>query len=584
MAKVEKSDRANIYYYVEDHFHKTPDKVFLVYQGQEWTYKQALDEIHRRANYFLSLGINKHEIVALNFTNKASFVWAYFGLWAIGATPAFLNYNLADASLLHCLKVSTARFVLFDDEIAANMATVKDQLSSVPIRAICHKEGQGVDWAENITPSDFARQPTTRPPDSRRNKQKITDPAQLIYTSGSTGMPKAAIVPWSKYASGVKASSSIVGLRATDRFYSCMPLYHATASILGLGSCLMVGSTFIIGHKFSNKTFWKDVSENDATVVQYVGEVCRFLCSAPPSPFERKHRVRLAYGNGMRPDVWERFRSRFNIQEICEFYASTEGVGGSFNTNTNSFGAGAVGRAGKVVRALAANQLILRIDLDTEEPLRDAKGLCVPAETGEPGELAYLVEQGVPERSFVGYFGNKKASESKLLRDVQKKGDVFMRTGDLMSVDADGFIYFNDRLGDTYRFQSENVSTTEVAEAIGNFPGILEANVYGVQVPNLDGRAGCVAICRDPVGSLNYTELSAHLSRTLPKYAVPRFLRIMEKMQSTGNYKQQKTGLRAEGVAHAKVGGDELLWLRDGTYVPFTPEHFNHLVAGKARL
>lgn len=445
VAKKEKADRANVYYYVEDHLKSTPDKVFIVYEGQNWTYRQAMDEIHRRANYFLSLGIEKHEIVALNFTNKPAFVWAYFGLWAIGATPAFLNYNLADAPLLHCLKVSTARYLLFDDEVAANVSTIKDQLASVPITAICHKEAAGVDWATNIGPADFARQSTAQPPVARRNKQKVTDPAHLIYTSGSTGLPKAAIVPWSKYCSGVKASSGIVGLNASDRFYSCMPLYHATAAILGLGSCLMVGATFIIGHKFSNKTFWKDVSDNDATAIQYVGEVCRFLCLAPESPYERKHRVRLAYGNGMRPDVWERFRSRFGISEICEFYASTEGVGGSFNTNTNSFGAGAVGRAGKLARALAANQLNVKISLDTEKPLRDAKGLCIPAEKGEPGELLYMVEQGVPERSFVGYFGNKKASESKLLRDVKKKGDTYMRTGDLVSVDHDGFIYFIDR-------------------------------------------------------------------------------------------------------------------------------------------
>ena len=412
----------------------------------------------------------------------------------------------------------------------------------------------------------------------------MTDASVLIYTSGSTGLPKAAVVPWSKWSMGVKTSSALIGLKPEDRFYSCMPIYHATAACLGVGSCLIVGSTFVIGHKFSHATFWPDVRQSRATVIQYVGEVCRFLITVPPQPSDKDHCVRMAYGNGMRPDVWERFRSRFGIQEICEFYTSTEGVSGSFNTNSNSFGAGAIGRAGPIARAIANNACIIKVDTDTEKEVRDANGLCVECPRCEPGELVYLIEQDNAERAFVGYFGNDKATNSKIIYDVKKKGDKYMRMGDLISIDHDGFQYFHDRLGDTFRWKGENVSTTQVSEAFGTFPGIAEANVYGVLVPNHDGRAGAAAVDLDPAVPLDYEKLAAHMSKQLPKYAVPQFLRIAKKMQSTGNYKQQKTGLRSDGVQLAKMDGDKLMWLKGKKYVEFTEADYNALVAGKARL
>lgn len=584
-ASREAKDRSSCYYYLDEQVEKRPDALFLIYHGQQWTYKEAQAEIHKRASWLQQFNIKKNEIVALDFTNKPSFIWLWFGLWAIGACPAFINYNLTEASLLHCIKISTSRLLIFDDEVTNNVATIKDQLKTENIRVICHQEeSQGPDWCEKVTPAEFATQSTARPDDSFRSGFKQVDPSVLIYTSGSTGLPKAAIVPWSKWSMGVYTSSALIGLRPDDRFYSCMPLYHATAACLGMGSSLIIGCTFVLGHKFSHATFWPDVRQSDATVIQYVGEVCRFLVGAQPSAGDKDHKVRMAYGNGMRPDVWERFRSRFGIQEICEFYTSTEGVSGSFNTNSNSFGAGAIGRAGPIARAIANNAAIIKVDMDTEELVRDANGICVECPRCEPGELLYLVEPNNAERAFVGYFGNNKATNSKLIRDVKKKGDTYMRMGDLISIDHDGFQYFHDRLGDTFRWKGENVSTTQVSEAIGSFPGIAEANVYGVQVPGHDGRAGAAAIDLDPKAPLDYDKLAAHVTKTLPKYAVPQFLRIAKNMQSTGNYKQQKVGLRNDGVLLAKMAGDKLLWLKKNKYVEFTEADYAALVAGKARL
>lgn len=431
---------------MEDHYDATPDKVFIAYERKEWTYKQAMGEIHRWANFFLSLDVKKGEVVAVDFTNKPNFVWILLGLWSIGASPALINFNLTDASLLHCVSIAKSRFLIFDEEVEAEVRTIKDQLTNASVVPICVQERNGCDWAQNFSPSDLASQSTTQPPSSRRNNVALQDMAALIYTSGSTGLPKAAIVAWHKFVSGALTSSLVIGVTPEDRYYSCMPLYHGTAAVLGLGLCISRGATYVIGHKFSHATFWKDISENDATVIQYVGEVCRFLCAAPTSPYERKHRLRLAYGNGMRPDVWERFRQRFNVPQVAEFYAATEGVGGSINTNTGPFGAGAVGRRGPIAKLLSGGSaVIVKIDVITEDPIRNSSGFCERVALGEPGELLNLIDRSQADKTFMGYYGNEKASASKLMENVLVKGDLYQRSGDLMSENADGFLYFNDR-------------------------------------------------------------------------------------------------------------------------------------------
>ncbi|ORY87667.1 hypothetical protein BCR37DRAFT_4655 [Protomyces lactucae-debilis] len=588
IAAREASDRFNMYYYLEENQQAKPKALFMIYQGNEWTNNQALELTHKWASYFMSLGIQKGDIVALNFTNKPAFIWAYFGLWAIGATPAFINFNLTGQPLLHCIGVCNAKLMVFDSEVADNVENVAETLKKQDIQLICYNDGQvpDINFAPQIKDHDIATLPDTKPNKDLRSGQKATDIATLIFTSGSTGMPKAAIVPWLKYSQGAYTSAALVGINENDRFYSCMPLYHGTASVLGIGICVLSSCTFVLGHKFSASSHWKEVSESGATIVQYVGEACRFLTASKPTPYDRNHKVRMAFGNGMRPDVWERYRQRFNVPTIVEFYASTEGVGGSFNYNNNSLGAGAVGKMGKLAGTIArAGTTIIRVNLDTEKELRDPKtGLCVQCGEGEPGELCYQIEEGNAEKTFRGYYNNDKATESKVIRDVLVKGDKYMRMGDLMSRDKDGFTYFVDRLGDTFRWKGENVSTTEVAEAIGNFPGIAEANVYGVQVPGHEGRAGCVAIDLDHERPLNYKALAAHCQKGLPKYAVPQFLRVVSKMAATGNYKQQKVGLRTEGIEHERVGDDKLFWLKDGEYVPFEREHIGHLLSGKARL
>lgn len=575
----------NNFYYLEEHKVARPQSIFLVFEQRQWTNSQAYETVLCWANYFVDLGVKQQEIVALDFMNGPAFVFAIFGLWAVGATPAFINYNLKGHPLEHCIEVSTAKYIIYDEEIEMNIDSIAEALNRSGIIKVCYRaRSRETSSIQSIDEATILRQSRERPSDSLRSSAKALDAAVLIYTSGSTGLPKAAVVTWTKFSSGARASSGAMGITSSDRFYTCMPLYHGTATVLGLGTCLVTGATLVLGKKFSNKTFWPEVQDSRATIIQYVGEVCRYLMSVAPSNRDKDHCVRMAYGNGMRPDVWERFRERFGIETIAEFYASTEGVGGSFNYNTGPFGAGAVGRLGYLGRMSGNGTVLLKVDLDSGAEIRTPAGLCVACKPGEIGEVAYPIDTSNPQRSFSGYFNNKKASESKLIRNVLKKDDLYLRMGDLMSQDVDGFSFFHDRLGDTFRWKGENVSTTEVSEAIGSFAGIAETNVYGVQIPNHDGRVGCVAISLDHTAPLDLQALLAHLQNVLPKYAVPQFLRFVREMEVTGNHKHQKVALREQGVDPRKTGRDRICWIEHGRYSDFGPSEWQTLIAGSSRL
>lgn len=238
--------------------------------------------------------------------------------------------------------------------------------------------------------------------------------------------------------------------------------------------------------------------------------------------------------------------------------------------------------------------LIVELDFHDNVAVRDPKtGLCFPVKPGQPGELVYRLDEKDIEADFQGYYGNKNATSSKILRDVVVKGDAYFSTGDVMRKDSEGRWFFCDRIGDTFRWKSENVSTAEVAEVLGSCTSITEANVYGVTVPGHDGRAGCAALTlpegQSTIEDETLKELATEVLRELPRYAVPIFLRVVSgesaEKNRTGTNKQQKHVLRNEGVDPNLVS-DELFWLQPaGTeYSKFGIGDWNALGGGKVKL
>ena len=626
----QKKDRVNVFYSLEGYATspKTAALPFLVYEGKTWSFSETYDTVLRYAAWLHhGYGVKSRDIVALDFMNCPEFVFLWLALWSLGATPAFINHNLMGNPLVHSIRVSTTRLLILDPEIRSVLTPeVEAEITSPMFLSTTDGSTNASDRLTivNFTStiqSSLPYQPRYRAPDSARSKTLLRDAAILIYTSGTTGLPKPAISSWTKIHTGGVYAASWMGLRpathkSPDRFYCCMPLYHASGSVLGFSTCLINGTAFILGHRFSTRRFWNEVRDSDATILQYVGETCRYLLSAPAQPdprdstknLDRVHKIRLAFGNGLRPDVWDRFKDRFGIETIGEFYAATEGTSGAWNYSSNSFASGAVGRSGAIAELLLKRQnCIVKVDYATELPFRDPDtGLCTAVPRGEPGELLYALDASDIRDKFQGYFNNAEASSKKVLRDVVKQGDAWFRTGDIMRWDTEGRVWFVDRIGDTFRWKSENVSTAEVAQVLGSHPSVAEANVYGVELPGFEGRAGCAAIVLRPGGpradadDMPKNELMADLAtyatNSLPSYSVPLFIRLVAQMQATGTMKQQKQTLRSQGVHPATVHQgsagppDEIWWLKNGgggtgpSYVRFGNDDWDALVKGKVKL
>ncbi|KIW84650.1 hypothetical protein Z517_00038 [Fonsecaea pedrosoi CBS 271.37] len=576
-----------VYHLIEDHaLGPNADNLFLIFEDRAFSYKQFFHDIQRVANWLMKdLGIKRHEIVALDGENSPEYLLIWFGLEAIGACPSFINYNLTAAALVHCVKLCDARFLLAARTQLKLVQPCEEELGSHGTQTIYYD-------TEFIS----SLQESTAIPSERWQGLKPEDLSSLIYTSGTTGMPKGTIKQRGREINVARTIAQYLKLEPRNRMYTALPLYHGAAHGLCVTPSIFAGSTVVLSRKFSHKTFWPEVRKSRADTIQYVGEVCRYLINAPANPLDKQHCVTRAWGNGMRPDVWEPFRQRFGIETINELYASTDSLGLSFNANRGEFGRNAVGIRGLCWRWMNNDaEKRVKIDVTTEELLLDKNGFAIECKTGEAGEAIHRLDPANPEAAFPGYYKNSQATEKKKIKDVFKRGDLWLRSGDLMRQDSEGRLYFVDRLGDTFRWKSENVSTNEVGDVLGAFDQVAEISVYGIQVPNADGRAGCAAILPAAgvsVSTFDFAGLTKHAISALPRYAVPLFLRFVSQLDYTGTMKVQKGRLRAEGMDPDKVShldrqsADVIYWLPPGAtqYVPFTQENWRSLKAGRVRL
>ncbi|KAJ5895931.1 Isopenicillin N epimerase component 1 [Penicillium subrubescens] len=478
LANALSNDKANAWFILLETVKKHPDMIALWTRERSYTYRDMRDQACQYAHFFLANGVKKGDLVGFFLQNRAEFLIAWIALWSIGCAPAAINHNLTGDALVHCLKISGAKLTLVDEDpiCIARVEERRDTLTG--------ELGMELMTLDESLKAHIRTFPTTLPPKELALGMKGEFPSILLYTSGTTGMPKGCAFTMSRLYTTLGIRRDAMGDKEGpdgDRWYSCMPLYHGTAA-MSLIACLTGGVSIALGPKFSVRNFWKDIRDSESTVFVYVGETARYLLAPPPSPLDRKHKVRCMYGNGLRPDVWEQFRERFGVPEVGEFFNSTEGIFGLFNYNRGPFTAGSVGHHGLLMRGLLHNVFVpVAIDPETGDVLRDSKtGFAVRASYDEGGEI--LVN--IPNKdAFQGYWRNDSATEKKYLRDAFKKGDLYYRSGDALRRQGDGRWYFLDRLGDTFRWKSENVATAEVSEVIGKFPGVQEANVYGVRLP-----------------------------------------------------------------------------------------------------
>lgn len=557
---------------VADDFERAVDahkkNVAFRFEGKSTTYAEFDARASRFANWAMAQGLKPGDCIALFMENRPDYVAAWAGFAKAGLVTALINHNLEGDALAHCVNIAGAKLIVTgadqDESLRGAMSLI---VGAPPVWTLGGKLGADLDGALEA----FSEK---RPPRSVRAGMTGANLCLYVYTSGTTGLPKAAKLTQARTRGMMRSFIAPCQITPKDKVYITLPLYHGTGGLCGIGQALMTGATAILRRKFSASAFWDDAVNEKATAIVYIGELCRYLLNSPPHPKERAHRIRTGFGNGLRPEVWQAFLDRFNIPHLCEFYGSTEGNVSFLNFDGK---VGAVGRIPGWLKSQFANIAFVKFDIETEQPVRGPDGLCIPADVDEAGEALGLIGTDVRQR-FEGY-NDEKATEKKLLRDVFTKGDLWFRTGDLMRKDKQGYIYFVDRIGDTYRWKGENVSTNEVGEALSRVDWVKTANVYGVHIPGTDGKAGMAAITVEEGADLG--GLYASLAARLPSYAVPIFIRVQPEAETTGTFKYRKVELVAEGFDPDKV--TDPLWMLDpeeARYVPMTQGRYDRLVSG----
>ena len=535
---------------------RNPRGYALLFEDQKYTYLALNEWANQIAHYYLSIGARKGDVIAVMVENRSELVATVLGLAKIGVTIALVNTSQTGKVLTHSINLVKPTALIVGEEIRSAIDDIRQD--------ILLPEDRFYWFADQATRADVGKAPKhyqnlaekieNFPKFNVATTQSVQgkDGLFYIYTSGTTGLPKAVIFTNSRWTLAYGTYGHVLDLKPNDVMYVTLPLYHATGIVVCWCGVIAGSATLALRRKYSTSSFWKDVHKYNASAIGYVGELCRYLMDAEPTELETGHRVKKMIGNGMRPNIWDKFKQRFGVEEILELYASSEGNVGFSNIfnfdNTVGFS--------------PTPYAIVEFDKETNEPVRDQHGWCKKVKKGEVGLLLGKITRRSP---FDGYTDPEK-NKSVILKNVFKQGDQYFNTGDLVRHIGFRHAQFVDRLGDTFRWKGENVSTTEVENIVSEYPKIAEAVVYGVEIPHTNGRAGMAAITLAADEALDEHDLTAmvvEFKKHLPAYAVPVFLRVQEKVETTGTFKYQKNKLKEEAF-HPDKTTDRLLVLLPG--------------------
>ena len=528
--------------------HKNPERPFLRFEGRSVGYGEANEIVNRYASVLTARGVKRGDVVGIAMTNRPETLYAILATVKLGAAAGLINHNQRGEVLAHSLGLLDAKVLVVGAECAEAIASVPEQPGILAAEEL-DRESVDADPTDPAICTDITGRET----------------AFLIFTSGTTGYPKASVMSHMRWIKGMVGLGSLgVRLRGDDTLYCCLPLYHNNAVTVALSTVLGAKATLALGVKFSASNFWADAQRNKATAIIYIGELCRYLLAQPRRSDDASHNIRLAVGNGLRPEIWDEFKTRFAIDRIVEFYGASEAPIAFVNALNLDRTAG--------VSPLP--HAVVAYDEDTGQAKRDKNGRVEKVKRGEVGLLLAKVTARQP---FDGYT-DAEASEKKLVRDAFSDGDCWFDTGDLVRKQGWMHIAFVDRLGDTFRWKGENVATTEVEAAVGRIPQVEQAVVYGVDVPGADGKAGMAAVILD--GELDGAGAAQSLADNLPPYAIPLFIRVVTAFEQTSTHKIQKVALRKEGYdtsdpVYVYAG-------RGKGYVPFYDDYPADVVGGSA--
>ena len=556
---------------------RNPTGTALLFEDQKYSYTALNDWANQIAHFYHAQGAKKGDVIAVIIENRSELLATIIGLAKLGVISAMVNTSQTGKVLTHSINLVKPIAVILGEECREAVEEVRAELT-IPDNRFYWFANQNT----RVTPSDapegfknLAFEIANQPKNNLEQTHQVTgaDGLFYIYTSGTTGLPKAVIFSNSRWMLAYGTYGHVLNLNKDDVMYCTLPLYHATGMVVCWCGVIAGSSTLAIRRKFSTSHFWTDVKKFDASAIGYVGELCRYLMDAPKSKEEHDHRVTKMIGNGMRPNIWDKFKQRFGIEEVLELYASSEGNVGFSNVLNfdNTVGFSPVPYA------------IIQYDKEKDQPILDKKGHCIKVKKGETGLLIGKITNRSP---FDGYTDPEK-NKSSIMHNVFSKNDSYFITGDLVKDIGFRHAQFVDRLGDTFRWKGENVSTTQVENICSDYEKIAEAVVYGVEIPNTNGRAGMAAITLKDDEQLNEEDLSKMaqiFKKNLSSYAVPVFLRVQKTIETTGTFKYQKSKLKEDGFDPNKTDEQILVLLpNEDHYTAMNQEIFDNIQSYKYR-
>jgi citronellyl-CoA synthetase len=560
---------------IEEAARDNPHGVALIQGDEQLTYAEFDRWANQLAHYLRAHGLRQGDSVALMFENRFELLAGVVACAKLGAVSALINSSQRGRVLAHSISLASPRMVLVGEELLDAFTEIAAEVA-LPADA-CHYFADRPTWRDpGEAPAGWQHPAAVLhgyPVDAPLLERAVRadDPCFYIYTSGTTGLPKAVVFNHGRFMKGYGAFGfAAVRLGREDRMYVSLPFYHGTAMVVCWGSVLAGQAALIMVRKFSASRFWDEVERHRATAFGYVGELCRYLLDQPARPSDAANPIRVMVGNGLRPSIWQAFKQRFAVERVVELYASSEGNIGFTNLlnldNTVGFS--------------PYPYAIVRYDQEREAPLRENGHLQRVAK----GEAGLLLGKITDKSPFHGYT-NTRDTERCILRDVFEPGDAWFNTGDLMRDMGFRHAQFVDRLGDTFRWKGENVSTTQVEAVLDGVAEVSETVVYGVEVANTNGRAGmaCIRLACAPE-DFDFQALLTHLRQELPAYAVPLFLRLSAEMETTGTFKHKKAPLKEQAYDLERCSDPLYAWLPGSDrYVPLTRELQVAIAAGHYR-
>ncbi|MFW9873377.1 MAG: long-chain-acyl-CoA synthetase [Candidatus Thorarchaeota archaeon] len=573
VGEVQKNQNQSVGIYVEKHAKEIPQKIALYFEDKQWTWEEINEESNRYANYFLSNGLIPGDTIALMIENCPEFLFATTGINKVQGISALINFNQKRQALIHAFNVVESKWIIVSGKNLPSFMEIVDQLSLESDHILVIKNYKN-------TPHNFidladcfkTKLVLTKNPNTTRNS-KLNEMCSYIFSSGTTGLPKA-IIMWNVRFINQTLSTSIETSRlsSNDVIYITVPLYHNLGFGISWTASWFTGAAVALREQFSASNFWKDIHKYGATFTTYVGEIPRYLLNQPVSKYDKNHKLKNMSGVGLQKSIWEKFKSRFEIEHIWEFYGLTEGAAGFLNIEE---------KPGMIGRMVLPGTELAKVDPETGEFFKNENSFCIKCEVGDTGMALNELQ---PDTQFTGY-KDKKKTEKKIMYNVFRKGDKFFNTGDMLKLHEDKWLSFADRFGDTFRWKGENVSTMEVESIINSHPLIETSAVYGVSIPETEGKAGMAALKINPNSNFDIEQFSTFILDNLPNYSIPLFIRIRKEFELVGPLKIKKFDLRIEAYDPNRIQDPLYYWdFKSQTYKIFNNEKYKELIKGKIKV